>query len=161
MRLKIAMTVAGVLAGLAGILGQQCLAQPALPPVDLSTARYWHMFTGTDGETHVEQLRWPAKFMNELGSKQSIAQFFAATAKSMIVISGKPGWTSPMHNVGNGRELDVVLAGSSTGHFAGGRTQRFTAGDIVLVEDTGSRGRAVEFGPEGYLAVSVQLAPKT
>lgn len=126
--------------------------------VDLKAVHYWRLFTGPDGETHTERLEWPAHALDELGSSTGIVQFYSAAASSAIVISGKPGWVSPMHSVGDGRELVLVMKGLSIGHFSDGHSQMFVPGDIVLLEDRGSKGRAVEFGALGYVGLTIPLA---
>jgi len=60
--------------------------------------------------------------------------------------------------VGSGRELGLVVRGSATAFFGKGESREFHAGDLTLFEDTGSRGRSVRFGPDGYVGLTIPLA---
>lgn len=121
----------------------------------LDRFRYFRMQTGPDGASHVSAALWRDAVPDPVSS--GLLDFFRAPARHLNLVSAKPGYRTPPHNVGAAAELDVVLRGSSTGLYGNGATQLFQSGDMVLIDDKGSKGRAVRIGDEGYLALSVNL----
>ena len=130
------------------------LAKLTDPGLDLF--RYFRMQTGPDGASHVSAALWRDAVPDPVSS--GLFDFFRAPARHLNLVSAKPGYRTPPHNVGAAAELDVVLRGSSTGLYGNGATQLFRSGDMVLIDDKGSKGRAVRIGDDGYLALSVNLA---
>jgi len=118
----------------------------------------WRAYTGTDGETHFERIHLTGPAMQQFGIADAVRHLYVGDATSLVLIVGKPGFQSPAHNVGSGRELGLVVRGSATAFFGKGESREFHAGDLTLFEDTGSRGRSVRFGPDGYVGLTIPLA---
>jgi quercetin dioxygenase-like cupin family protein len=118
----------------------------------------WRAFTGEDGETHFQRIHLSGKKMQEFGIADAVTRLYADDAISVVLIVGKPGFQSPAHNVGAGRELGLVVRGSATAFYGKGESHVFRPGDLTLFEDTGSKGRSVRFGPDGYVGLTVPLA---
>jgi len=118
----------------------------------------WRAFTGKDGETHFEHIRLSGPTMRAFGIADAVTKLYAGDALSVVLITGKPGFQSPAHNVGPGRELGLVVRGSATAFYGKGESHVFRPGDLTLFEDTGSKGRSVRFGPDGYVGLTVPLA---
>ncbi len=129
------------------------LATLSDPALDLF--RYFSMQTGPDGASRVSAAVWRSAVADPVAA--GLFDFFRAPARHLNLVSAKPGYQTPPHNVGAAAELDVVLRGSSTGLYENGVTHLFHSGDMVLIDDKGSKGRAVRIGDDGYLALSVNL----
>jgi len=76
-------------------------------------------------------------------------------ASGVLFLHAPAGWSDPAHPA-PARQLVMVLSGEFEG-TAGGRARKFTAGDVVLLEDTDGPGHGMTALTDLLLAI-VQLA---
>jgi len=99
------------------------------------------LFTGTDGESHFEDLDIPLKNAGDIGA---LSERVKATGVIFRETSGD--YDYDFHNAPQ-RQYVVMLDGEVDIEVGDGTIRRFTAGDILLAEDTTGRGhisRAVD-----------------
>lgn len=93
------------------------------------------IYTGTDGESHFEDLEIPL-FRNEIGLKLSELQ----KATGVIFLEGHGDFG--FHKAPQ-KQFVIFLDGSVEIETGGGEKKTFNAGDILLAEDTTGRGHRI------------------
>jgi quercetin dioxygenase-like cupin family protein len=96
--------------------------------------RLVRMYTGPDGQSHFEDMEFPAG--QGFNGEQSPLLRAAGPVTWRHVAPGPPaGWhTAPR------RQYVVVLSGQMEVEVAGGETRRFGPGDLLLTEDLSGKG---------------------
>ena len=105
------------------------------------------IYTGGDGQTHFEELDFPAQSVERVAIKQGDEMVFRRSEATMAT-----DWHHPSR-----RQYLFVLSGRMEVTIGDGSTRQFQAGDVLLAEDMTGQGhitRAVD-GP--WQSVSVPL----
>ncbi len=110
------------------------------------------IYTGSDGESHFEDIDIPLRDAGDIGALSAV---FGATGVIFRETSGSYDYhwhTAPR------RQYVVMLAGEVDIEIGNGTVRRFSTGDILLAEDTTGRGhisRAVDGKPRKSLFITL------
>ncbi len=105
----------------------------------------FHMYTGSDGQSHIEELHLPAA---------DVFQFPLSPGEDIIFRRRPmPGW----HNAPR-RQYVVTLSGKVEMGFGDGSTQQLGPGDIMLAEDRTGQGHTTTVIESPWFSFSVPLA---
>jgi hypothetical protein len=111
------------------------------------------IFTGTDGESHFEELDIP---LRDLGPVGALSEMIEATG--VVFRETGPDYDLDWHNAPR-RQFVVMLSGGQVEIEVGdGSKRRLGSGDILLAEDTTGRGhisRAVDDRPRVSLFITL------
>jgi hypothetical protein len=113
--------------------------------------RYVRLYTDDDGQSRFEDLDFTFAPSDFAPPAPPLDVSEPVDASAFMLLRAPAGWTDPMHPTPE-RQLMIVLAGSwevSTG----GETRVFSAGDMVLGEDTTGPGHASTVIEDSVLAV--------
>ena len=102
----------------------------------------YHMYTGSDNETHIEELSLEAR--PDLSDLQSV--------KGMRIQRTEGGRFIDWHPAPDKRWL-VILSGDVEIGLGDGTTHQFHAGDIRLIEDVTGHGHTTRYLTENVSAV--------
>jgi hypothetical protein len=114
------------------------------------------LYTGSDGQSHFEDLTVPLADAGDIGS---LSRRFAATGVIFRETAGD--YDFDWHNAPE-RQLVVMLEGSVEITVSDGTVRRFDTGDILLAEDVsgqGHRSRAIDGQPRKSLFVTLGESP--
>ncbi len=113
------------------------------------------IFTGTDGESHFEDLDIPLKDLGSIGAMSKLIE-----ATGVVFRETGPEYDLDWHNAPR-RQFVVMLSGGPVEIEVGdGSTRRFGPGDVLLAEDVEGEGHRVRvLGPEARVALSLAIAP--
>jgi hypothetical protein len=104
----------------------------------------FHMYTGSDGQSHMENLELPAGDMFQV--PLPVGEDINFRRKPM------PGW----HNAPR-RQYVVTLTGSVEMGFGDGTSQRLVPGDVMLAEDCTGQGHTTTEVESPWFSFSVPL----
>ena len=96
--------------------------------------RITRLYTGSDGESHFEQVDLPLMSAGEIGS---LSAPFAA--KKIIFRETDEAYNYRWHNAPE-RQFVLILEGQVEIEVGNGEKRLFSSGDILLAEDTTGRG---------------------
>lgn len=116
--------------------------------------RILRVHTGADGETRVDEMMVEPKTRDFFGAKDGLREYLRRKARTVSLFSAPPNVDLPLHNTERG-EMFYMLTGSSTLILRDGTRYSIGAGDLVMMEDKGARGRLGKTGPEGYTALNI------
>lgn len=141
-----------------------CPAQPIDIGRGVEIIHALRAYTGTDGASHVEQTDIKGTTATHMGTVK-LTMFDLGEPSRASLVYGFPNVEIPVHPA-PGREMFMVLSGSSELRLLDGKTYPLTPGTIFIAEDLGSTGRSGKAGPCGYVAVDFQyktpvVMPKT
>jgi quercetin dioxygenase-like cupin family protein len=106
------------------------------------------LYTGTDGETHIEEL--------DLTSHPELATLQAA--KGIVFRTVQSGHFSDWHNAPR-RQFVITLAGEVEIGLGDGSVHRFGAGHVTLAEDLTGKGHTTRaVGNQPRLTATIPLA---
>jgi hypothetical protein len=151
-----------LLAALGGglaLLGSEAVGQVPRPPFPLDFRgrgkipwfrRVFHLFTGADGLTQIEQLPVNAPLAGEA------AQFLRRNA-DRVTVAGMAAGAGFTFHVANQPTLLIPIFGSLIVGLADGSNHIFGHGDMTYAEDCTGKGHISRAGPQGAFTVQVQL----
>jgi hypothetical protein len=119
--------------------------------------RYPRLYTGTDGESHFEDIEidLPLTEYAPPAPPLGLSSFTAATQFGFM--NAPAGWSSDWHPASS-RNIFFVLSGEWEVTASDGESRRFLAGSVLLVEDTTGKGHSSRVvSKTESLAVMVQL----
>ena len=122
--------------------------------------QYVRIYTGSDGETHFEDMEIHLKEVNFAppappAPPVHLSDFTAA--RQWAFLSLPPGWEGDWHPTPT-RQAFFYLVGLVDIEVGDGETRRFVPGDVVIVEDTTGKGhRSKTVGDETSLQACVQM----
>jgi hypothetical protein len=112
------------------------------------------IFTGTDGESHFEDVDIELEDRGEIGRLSPLVP-----GKGVIFRETQPDYDYAWHNAPQ-RQYVVMLSGGGVEIEVGdGTVRRFHAGDVLLAEDTTGRGhisRAIDDTPRVSLMLPLE-----
>ena len=106
----------------------------------------YRLYTGDDGESHIE----------EIGA-EALSEIEVEGTMSFSVQQREPGHFSDYHPAPF-RRWQVGLAGSTVIGLSDGSSRTFLPGDVRLIEDTTGKGHTTTY-PDG-LTITMQIAPR-
>lgn len=110
------------------------------------------LYTGSDGESHFEEVEVGLKDAGDIGH---LSEHVKATG--IIFRSTPPDYEYQWHNAPR-RQYIIMLEGSVDVEIGDGTVRRFGPGDVLLAEDTegkGHRSRAVNNRPRKSIFVTL------
>jgi len=110
------------------------------------------IYTGTDGESHFEEIDIPLKDAGDIGALSD-----AVEATGIIFRETSETYDYDFHTAPQ-RQYVVMLDGEVDIEIGDGTVRRFTTGDILLAEDTTGRGhksQAVDGRPRKSLFITL------
>ena len=106
----------------------------------------YRMYTGDDGETHIDEL-----------SEDAIKEINLEGAKMEFSVSQRePGFFSDFHPAPR-RRWQVGIVGRTIIGLSDGSSQTFNPGDVRLIEDLTGKGHTTTY-PDGY-NITLQVTP--
>lgn len=120
-------------------------------------ATYTRLYTDEQGESHFEDVDAPLNSVPfaPLTPPLDLSAFLPATQCAFL--GGAPGWSGDWHP-SSARNFFVVLTGEWEIEASDGTIKKFSANDVLLVEDTTGKGhRSRVLGDVESLALLVQL----
>ena len=132
------------------------IAQP--DPVSAAAARkpimVSRIYTGADGQTHVEEYEVPLTPQRD-GSSTELAEILAV--KSIQFRRTSPDYFIDWHNAPR-RQYVITLSGESEVEFGDGTKLRLYPGHILLAEDTTGQGHISRaLGDEDRISIFIPL----
>ena len=124
----------------------------------MNKVKYAHVYTDSEGESHVEDLEIDLTEANYAPPAPAAwaSAFFPATEYHFLSVP--PGWYGDWHPVPR-RQLFFYLRGESEVELGDGTRRRLVPRDVALFEDTQGKGhRSWVVGDEDVMAVVVVLA---
>jgi quercetin dioxygenase-like cupin family protein len=119
--------------------------------------QYVRVYTGSDGETHFEDLEMELKEVNFAPPAPPVQLSEANAAKQWMYFAIPPGWAGDWHPTPT-RQAFFYLAGQSEIEVSDGEIRHFGPGDVIIVEDTTGKGhRSKTVGDVTSLQVCVQM----
>lgn len=118
---------------------------------------YTRMYNDAAGESHFEDLSVELELTDFAPPATPFHVGPPVDADRMILCSIQPGWSGDWHPSPR-RQFWIQLSGEIEVKVSDGTVRRFSAGSVVLVEDTEGRGhRTRNVGGTEVRAVFVQL----
>jgi quercetin dioxygenase-like cupin family protein len=106
------------------------------------------LYTGTDGQTHIEEL--------DLASHPELTTLQAA--KGIVFRTTQPGYFSDWHNAPR-RQFVITLSGEVEIGLGDGSIHRFGAGHVTLAEDLTGKGHTTRVvGNQPRMTATIPLA---
>jgi len=124
----------------------------------MNKVKHSHIYTDSEGESHVEDLEVDLAEINYAPPAPPLwaSAFFPATEYHYSSLP--PGWYGDWHPVPR-RQVFICLRGESEAEFSDGTRRRVGPGAIAVFEDTWGKGhRSWVVGDEDVLAAVVELA---
>lgn len=116
------------------------------------TVKMTRIYTGTDGQSHAEEVELKITTGNATEMFKATAVQFRRTP---------PGTFSDWH-VGPRRQFVITLSGRGEIEVAGGRKVMLEPGKIELIEDTTGKGHTTRaVGNEDRISIAIPLADQT
>lgn len=100
---------------------------------------YVRVYSDAGGESHFEDAELPFLLVDFAPPAPPVSVSEAMAADTLTVISSPAGWHGDWHPAPR-RQLMFVLVGELEVRVSDGAVRRFTAGDMLLVEDTSGTG---------------------
>ena len=124
----------------------------------MSQARYVRLYADEEGESHFEEVTvdlTPMDFAPPAPPLQ-VASLFPATHCAFVF--GPPGWDGAIPHPAPRRQLFCTLRGAYEITASDGATRRFSAGSVLLFENTFGKGHSTRvLEEEPALVVAVTL----
>tara|TARA_B100000749_G_C18243109_1_gene389186 strand:- start:231 stop:599 length:369 start_codon:yes stop_codon:yes gene_type:complete len=119
-------------------------------------ANIFRVYTGTDGQSHLEELKLPLEpFIDTEGAYGEGTPLEAATGITFRI--AEPGYFLNWHCAPR-RQYTVTLSGEAEIVVGDGTTQRVGAGDVLLAEDLTGQGHTTRVvSTEQRLSIVVPL----
>jgi hypothetical protein len=105
----------------------------------------YRLYTGSDGESHLEEI-----------SGEALRTLKVVGTMSVSVQERPPGYFMDFHPAPF-RRWQVGLVGRTTIGLSDGTTRTFSPGDVRLIEDTTGKGHTTTY-PDG-LTITMQITP--
>ena len=119
--------------------------------------QYVRIYTGSDGETHFEDLEVELAEVNFAPPAPPVQLSAFTAAKQWMFFAIPPGWVGDWHPTPT-RQAFFYLVGLVDIEVGDGATRRFGPGDVIIVEDTTGKGhRSRTVGDETALQACVQM----
>ena len=116
--------------------------------------RVTRLYTGSDGESHFEDLEIPLADRGEIGA---LSELIPATG--LILRETGPDYDYDFHNAPRRQYIVMLSGGRVEIELGDGSKRRFGPGDILLAEDTTGRGhisRALDPEPRVSLFITLE-----
>ena len=118
--------------------------------------QYVRIYTGSDGETHFEDLELELAEVNFAPPAPPVQLSAFTAAKQWMFFVIPPGWVGDWHPTPT-RQAFFYLSGQVDIEVGDGSIRRFGPGDVIILEDTTGAGhRARTVGDETSLQAVVQ-----
>jgi hypothetical protein len=126
----------------------------AAEPTPAFTMTITHLFQGTDGMSHYEdmELTMPAVDFAPPAPLANVSKPYEA--RRAILLALPPGWHGEMHPAPS-RQLMTLISGRLEVTASDGESRVFVPGDTALVEDTTGPGHATRNLLNGYTILTV------
>lgn len=122
----------------------------------VNEARVTRVFADANGETHFEDVVVPLESKGAIGNLSQ-----RHPVASVIFRSCEPGYDFDYHCAPE-RQYLVILDGSAEVTVSDGERREFTAGDVLLLEDTEGRGHRTRTTSQGVRrTLFIPLAPES
>lgn len=120
---------------------------------------YVRAYNDADGESHFEDLHLDLE-ERDFAPPAAPAMVGAFEAASGTLFFGAaPGWGGEVPHPSPQRQVFCILRGAVDVSVSDGEQRRFTAGDVILLDDTRGRGHATSvIGPDDLLIFGAVLA---
>jgi hypothetical protein len=116
------------------------------------------LYTGSDGETHAEQISDIKLNADPARGGLEVSDVIKVTGLQFARTS--PGWVRNWHT-GERHQYIVVLSGKGEIEVAGGRKIPLEPGSVILEEDSTGKGHISRtIGTEDRIALNIQLAER-
>jgi hypothetical protein len=116
------------------------------------------LYTGSDGETHVEQISDIKLNADPARGGLEVSDVIKVTGLQFA--RTPPGWVRNWHT-GERHQYIVVLSGKGEIEVAGGRKIPLEPGSVILEEDSTGKGHISRtIGTEDRIALNIQLAER-
>jgi hypothetical protein len=112
---------------------------------------YVRVYTGADNLTEFEDLDYELVPTVFAPPAPPVAVTSPMAASGVLFLHAPAGWSDAAHPA-PARQLVMVLSGEFEG-TAGGRTRKFTTGDVALLEDTDGPGHGMTALTDVLLAI--------
>ena len=120
-------------------------------------ASFVRLFSDSDGESHFDDIESELNSVEFAPGIPSLFQSSAFGASKVSFFGAPAGWNSDWHP-SSGRHLFVVMSGTWEVTASDGETRRFSANDVLLVEDTTGKGHSSRvISEEDSIALLVEL----
>jgi quercetin dioxygenase-like cupin family protein len=113
--------------------------------------RYVRLYADEKGTSRFQDLEFTPELRHFAPPAPPLNVSEVIDASAFMLIQLPAGWTDPMHPV-PARQFMLILKGSVE-VAAGGETRRFSAGDVILAEDTSGPGHGTTALDELLVAV--------
>ncbi|MGB7438435.1 MAG: hypothetical protein WBR26_15895 [Candidatus Acidiferrum sp.] len=115
-----------------------------------------HLFTGTDGLSHVEQVN--VRFSPVPGAPPIVEQSESVKVSSSYIVRLAPGFFEGWHNA-DARRYVIPISGRAEVEVAGGQKISVEPGRICIAEDLTGKGHTFRVvGADDWVALFVEFA---
>lgn len=101
---------------------------------EMMNRKITRLYTGSDGESHFEEIEVPLKDMGERGRRSELIE-----VTGIIFMETDGNYFLDWHNVPH-QQFSIQLEGHLEIEVGDGTRRRFGPGDVLLAEDTTGRG---------------------
>jgi len=111
------------------------------------------VYTGSDGESHFEDIEVPLRDLGAIGALSSLEP-----ATGVVFRETDPGYDYDFHNAPRRQYVVNLKGGVVEIEIGDGTTRRLGPGDVLLAEDTtgrGHRSRSVDGLPRSCLFITL------
>ena len=120
--------------------------------------RYVRLFVDDAGRSHFEDCTLPLETRDFAPPTTPLEVSALMPAEGFAVVRFAPGWSGPWHPSPY-RQWFFLLSGSVTVTVSDGTERTLSQGDIILLEDAGTKGHLTRVnGAKQVVAVGVQVA---
>src|SRR5438105_14666975 len=118
---------------------------------------YVHLYSDSSGESHFDDVEIDLASTDYTSSAPPLFLSDITAMTQFRFMQAPAGWTSDWHT-SSARTMFFVLTGEWEVTASDGEARRFSAGSVLLVEDTSGKGhRSRVTGKEDSLAAMVEL----
>jgi hypothetical protein len=120
--------------------------------------KYVRIFVDADGRSHFEDCELPLETRDFAPPATPLEVSAFMPAEGFAVVRFAPDWSGPWHPSPY-RQWFFLLSGSLTVTVGDGTEQSFSAGDVILVDDVGTKGHLTRVnGGREAVAAGVRVA---
>lgn len=105
------------------------------------------LYTGDDGQSHFEDLDYPAEEVTAVALRSNAEMFFRHLNETRFT-----DW-----HVANPRRYSIILSGEVEATVGDGTSRMLRVGDVVLQEDTTGRGHTTKIVSLPYVVANIPL----